>query len=395
MRVAIIGGKLQGLEAAYLAVKAGWETTLVDKDHQVPAAELCHNFYCLDAASKENLTPILSNCDFIVPALEDRDVFKVLQAVAEDLKIPVAIDMAAYEISSSKIISDRLFQKLSIPAPQPWPMSSFPLIAKPSGSSGSEGVLKIDDQEGYELFKKESGPGIEDWVLQEYIEGPSYSIEILGHGGSYFPLQVTGLEMDHLYDCKRVYAPVELEAQQLKQFSDIAVLIAREIKLNGIMDVEVVLHQGQLKVLEIDARLPSQTPTAVYHSTGVNMLELLADLYLGKLPHRAGPVYEFQQAVIFEHIAVSSDNLTVAGEHVIGSAGPLNYAENFFGTDEALTDYVPGKKNWVATLINKAGTMEAVREKRNRVVEKIMSELKIKHYYDPVPEQGNYFDQEN
>jgi len=41
MRVAIIGGRLQGLEAVYLAKKAGWQTLLVDKEAAVPAAGLC------------------------------------------------------------------------------------------------------------------------------------------------------------------------------------------------------------------------------------------------------------------------------------------------------------------------------------------------------------------
>ncbi len=284
MRVAVVGGKLQGLEAVYLATKAGWEIVLIDKERNIPALNFAHSFYCLDAGSSGNLIPALTGCDFILPALENKAVFKALIEVSEVLEIPLALDMAAYEISSSKARSDLLFQEINIPAPIPWPNCSYPLIIKPSGSSGSEGVLKIDDQEGYELFKKENGPELEEWVVQEYIEGPSYSIEILGSGENYFPLQVTGLEMDDIYDCKRVHAPVELETLQLKQFNDIAVLIAREINLTGIMDVEVVLHQGQLKILEIDARLPSQTPTVVYHSAGINMLELLVELYLGKPP---------------------------------------------------------------------------------------------------------------
>lgn len=389
MRIAVIGGKLQGLEAVYLAGKAGWEVVLIDKDRNVPAAELAHYFHCIDAASKENLIPALDSCDFIIPAIEDKDVFNVLLELSSLLKIPVALDMAAYEISSSKSISDRLFQEINIPAPKPWPHSSFPLIVKPSGSSGSEGVLKIDNKESFELFKKENGLNLGQWVIQEYIEGPSYSIEIIGHQGSYYPLQVTGLEMDDLYDCKRVYAPVELKAQQLKQFSNIAISVAKKINLNGIMDVEVILHQGQLKVLEIDARLPSQTPTVVYHSTGINMLELLVDIYLGKTDKQISlPV--IQKAVIFEHVVISPDKISIAGEHVIGSAGPLKYKEDFFGADEALTNYYPGRKYWVATLINKADNLEAVNEKRNKVIRNIMSEFNIEHYNDPVPEAERF-----
>ena len=45
------------------------------------------------------------------------------------------------------------------------------------------------------------------------------------------------------------------------------------------MDLEVIEHNGIFKVLEIDARIPSQTPTAVLHSSGMNLLEELRDLF--------------------------------------------------------------------------------------------------------------------
>ena len=38
MKIAIIGGKLQGTEAVYLAKKAGFEIILIDRDAQVPPA---------------------------------------------------------------------------------------------------------------------------------------------------------------------------------------------------------------------------------------------------------------------------------------------------------------------------------------------------------------------
>ena len=65
----------------------------------------------------------------------------------------------------------------------------------------------------------------------------------------------------------------------MQQFQDLGLRIAAKLTMTGIMDVEVINDQGILKVLEIDARLPSQTPTAVYKSTGTNMLELLYDLF--------------------------------------------------------------------------------------------------------------------
>ena len=44
MLVAIIGGNLQGVEAAYLARKAGCEVLVIDRKPVVPASGLCDRF---------------------------------------------------------------------------------------------------------------------------------------------------------------------------------------------------------------------------------------------------------------------------------------------------------------------------------------------------------------
>ena len=41
MRVAVVGGNLQGVEVAYLAHKAGWEVFLIDKRTGAPASGIC------------------------------------------------------------------------------------------------------------------------------------------------------------------------------------------------------------------------------------------------------------------------------------------------------------------------------------------------------------------
>ncbi len=385
MHLAVIGGKLQGLEAVYLAGKAGWHVSLIDKRPEVPARQLSDNFFCLNVNQRQDVYAVLRGVDLIVPALENRAALEMLERIAEELNVPLAFDPAAYDLSASKKRSDLLLAEIGIAAPRPWPGCSFPVIAKPSGSSGSEGILLIKDEAELKLFWQKVGPGRGQWVVQEYLEGPSYSIEVVGRPGDYKALEVTKLEMDGLYDCKRVLAPTDLSAAHRKQFADMAVKIAESIDLKGIMDVEVILHQNELKVLEIDARLPSQTPIAVYHSTGINMLELLAEVFLkvGSFAEKKKSVQ--QKAVIFEHIVVTPASVTVAGEHVISLAGPLAYQEGFFGADEALTDYRPGKDQWTATLINTGKNSEEASLKRKHVLERIMGELSIKNYRDPLP----------
>lgn len=385
MRVAVVGGRLQGLEALYLAKKAGWETVLIDKSSDVPALNFCDRFFLLNASSEEGMADALDGVGLIIPAFENRFALGKLADLASKLKVPIAIDLKAYDVSASKSISDRLFAELGVPAPRPWPKCVFPMVAKPTGSSGSEGVVRLNDEHALRQFRMQTATVLEEWVIQEYLEGPSYSIEIIGCRGRYWPLQVTGLEMDDIYDCKRVLAPSELNSEQREQFAQISIQIAQKLELNGIMDVEVILNNNRLQVLEIDARLPSQTPTAVYHSTGVNMLELLADCFV---PGRQfSPVnIEERRSVIFEHIVVSPGRLAVSGEHAVSAAGPLHYCEDFYGADEALTDYRPGSTEWMATLIICAEDQSAVWKKRESVVNLIMKEMHLTTYSDPLPQ---------
>ncbi|MHB8917763.1 MAG: 3-methylornithine--L-lysine ligase PylC, partial [Desulfocucumaceae bacterium] len=128
---------------------------------------------------------------------------------------------------------------------------------------------------------------------------------------------------------------------------------------------------NQFKVLEIDARLPSQTPTAVLKSTGINMLKMLADVYVNGIspgiPETAG-----EKGVVYEHIKVTRDVIEVSGEHIMSDKGPLHFTENFFGANEAITNYTPTSSQWVATMIFTEVTIEEAWEKRCAAVDHIM-----------------------
>lgn len=391
MRVAVIGGKLQGVEATYLAQKAGWEVTLVDKKSEVPASGLCNDFYQLDVTHEKDLKGIVEAMDLVIPAMENQAALDSLANVCREKGIPLIFDSAAYSVSSSKARSKKLFSKIGIPAPASWPDCGYPVIAKPSTSSGSEGVIQIRNQYEYKLHKARSG-NADEWVIEQYLEGPSYSVEVIGFEGVYKVLQITELQMDKFYDCKRVIAPAKITEPLTKQFEVIALTLAKSLKLQGIMDVEVILHKGELKVLEIDARLPSQTPTAVFHSTGVNMLKLLGEAFatgktLGEIQCKE------TKAVLYEHIQVHPYRIEVWGEHIMGQTKKLHLYEDFFGAAEALTDYIPGKNQWAATLIITGRDFVEAWANRGKVIKRIMKEFGIKSYVDmsPIPAAENYY----
>jgi len=302
MRIAVAGGKLQGVEACYLAGKAGWFVRLVDCRPEGLARRLCDEFILSDLTREEHLERVFGGVDLIVPALEDPGALDALSRFSSISGIPLAFDARAYRISSSKVLSDRVFAELKVPAPTPWPGGGFPLIAKPSGGSGSRGLRLIHDLDQLRAAGT-SGVAPGAWVVQEYLHGPSYSLEVVSAGGAVRCFQVTQLFVDAGYDCKRVLAPADLSAGLTSEFERIGRRIAEAIDLRGLMDVEVVLNNGRLNVLEIDARLPSQTPTAVFWSSGVNLLQVWCEAFCADaLPPPCNAAAA--RAVVYEHIAV-------------------------------------------------------------------------------------------
>lgn len=380
MLAAIIGGRLQGVELARLARHAGWQTLLVDRKNNVPARLLCDRFLQLDVRQGAALDDALKAVALVIPALEDQSALDGLVEWCLDRQVPLAFDPEAYALSNSKIDSDRLFASLGIPAPEPWPQCGFPVVAKPSRTSGSERVMLLNGPSDVAAAFPQGFPG-HGWVFQQHLKGPSFSLELIGKPGNYVPLQVTQLFMDAAYDCKAVAAPCRLTAGQIHEIETVSLKIAQAIRLTGLMDVEVILHEGHFKMLEIDARFPSQTPLCVHASTGYNMFDMLAELFLsGTLPSLGASVTA--RGAILEHIRVTTRAIFVEGEHIMAGAGPLGRVPGFFGADEAITSYREGAPVWVATLIVTAATRQLAVEKCNRVLLAIQRRFNLEEIVD-------------
>jgi len=383
--VGVVGGKLQGVEATYLAHKAGWEVRVVDRRPAVPASVLGDSFAQVDVTVEDNLAGILDDVDFIIPALEDDKALRSLTRWSRKTGVPLAFDPQAYVVSSSKLKSAELFKEIGLPIPVAWPQCRFPVLAKPGRGSGSKGVSIFQNLDALKnRFSSKFPPP--DWVLEEFLDGSQHSLEVVGRPGNYRLLQVTDLYVDQNFDCKRVIAPSKLPLNLTADFEKLSLTIAEALNLNGIMDVEIMCHRGELKVLEIDARLPSQTPTAVYWSTNQNMVRLLGDLFSAPQDDFP-PAGDILRATVYEHIHVSGDILQISGEGIMAAGGPLNLQADFFGADEAITNFGPGKDQWVATLIFSGKNRQSAWAKRNRSIAEMVRQLGINKVIDPEPER--------
>ena len=360
MRLAIVGGKLQGTEAVYLASKAGYETVLIDRRPAPPAAGLANVHYVFDiVAEPSKARALLRACDAVLPACEDDVTLAWLAEQVPALGVPLLFDLDAYRVTSSKIRSNELFARLDLPHPRPWPESGFPVVVKPSNASGSVGVTVVDSEQALDAARSALESDGHDVVVEEFVAGPSLSLEVVRFGGRTTVLLPTALEFDAGFDCQRVTAPVDADPAVLVAFAESTRRLAEGVNLQGVMDVEVMVAGCEPQVIEIDARLPSQTPTAVLHACGVNVVKLLVESVTSGAPPAVGCAV--RQATVYEHVRVAGGTIAVTGEHVIGSARPLTAITGFFGVLEALTDYAEGATEWAATLITRGADVAEAR----------------------------------
>ena len=164
-----------------------------------------------------------------------------------------------------------------------------PFMLKPADSSGSRGILKVEDRENldaaYEYTKRFSHNGIV--VVEECMIGPEVSVEALAIDGEVHVIQITDkittgaphfVEIGHtqptVLDCVDQIRKVAIEANK-----------AVGIK-NGPSHTEIIVTNDGPKIVEIGARLGGDCITThlVPLSTGVNMVEACIRIALGEKP---------------------------------------------------------------------------------------------------------------
>jgi pyrrolysine biosynthesis protein PylC len=387
LRLCIVGGALQGTEATYLGHEAGIETVVVDRWQSAPALSLADEPHVLDVV-KEPVAALrlFDSCDAVIPTNEDRETLTFLGKLFRRTSVPLIHDFKAYETSSSKVRSNQFLDGLGISMPTPWPECGYPVVVKPSGESGSAGVSRVDwpDQMPAAISRARDQDG--DYVIQEFLEGPNVSIEVVSDGVEPISLVTTEVVLDENYDCKMVVSPFQDGSFDFKGFEEIGRKIALGLNLRGIMDVEAIVSDGVTKVLEIDARMPSQTPSAVYQSSGLNIIRMLTDIFVrGRSPSSVPPK---TRVSTYEHLIFDHGLLYSIGEGAIigkNGTGRLDIISDWCGFDQVITDYQPNSQRWVATAMCTGHDFKAVQRKRMAALNRLMSKCGAREHVDSAP----------
>lgn len=386
MRLCIVGGALQGMEAAFLGRKAGYETVLIDRRPDAPGLSVCDEPHVLNPVDEpERALELFRTCDAVLPACEEHDLLEVLDRILRDAGIPFLFDLKAYDTSQSKLLSNEMMLSVGVPLPGKWPECGFPVVVKPSSQSGSIGVSIAHDMEEVEAGLEKVRALGDDPVIQEFVHGKSVSLEVIGDGERAISYVTTEVVLDGGYDCKEVRCfPGILDEEQERDFALYSRRTAESLGLNALMDVEAILTPRGLRFLEIDARIPSQTPAAILTATGVNLLERLVESRLGT-HDEAEPT---GRSGIYWHLHLKDGVLETTGEKEFSHVREPSFAQGLFGSDDSISDYAPGKGEWHGTFMVSGDTPAEAEDRRLSVIQAIMGECGCDSFVDRSPKEA-------
>lgn len=191
---------------------------------------------------------------------------------------------------------------------------SFPLITKPIDNSGSRGVMLVHNEAELEqaLAYSSANGRKGDVIIEEYMQGPEVSVEVMVYQGVAHILQVTDklttgaphfVEMGHSQ-------PSRLPAEDLEKIRDLAARAALSVGIeNGPAHVEIILTKSGPKMVELGARMGGDCITThlVPLSTGIDMVGNTIRIALGETPDLEP---KFQKGSAIRYFSVPCGTIT-------------------------------------------------------------------------------------
>ena len=182
----------------------------------------------------------------------------------------------------------------------------FPVIVKPRDNSGSRGVKLCRSKEELEASMSEAFEvsKLDTVLVEEFIEGPEYSIEGLHYDDKSEVIQFTekkttefpyNVELGHIQ-------PANITDENQQRIREIVVKIGKALKFeNCPSHTELKINERGIFVIETSPRLGGDyiTSTLVPLSTGINMEDQLLHIALGEKVDTATGRFDKASGVCF------------------------------------------------------------------------------------------------
>jgi biotin carboxylase len=211
--VMILGAGIMQIPALEIAREMGWETFCVDGDKNAPAVNLCDHFLPIDLKDRVGLAKAAIaykekyGLDGVITV--GTDFSPSVAWVAEKAGLPGIGYQTALD-ASDKVRMRSRFDEAGISSPSfvemspemgpftPLETMAFPLVVKPVDNMGGRGVRRVDNEAELidALSKAFPFSRTERAIVEEYLEGPEFSIDALVYQGE---VEICGIADRHVF----------------------------------------------------------------------------------------------------------------------------------------------------------------------------------------------------
>jgi biotin carboxylase len=302
-KLLIIGASILQLPAIIKAKELGHYVAVADYNPQAIGIQYADEYFnasTIDAGAICNIARKFRP-DGIMTLATDMPM-RSIAAATTLLDLPgISIETAIKSTDKSEMI--KAFEEQNVEAPWYYTIENefdlqkiknkltYPSIFKPTDNSGSRGVVLVKNaktlNEAYLYSKQSARNG--NVIIEEYLEGPEVSVEVMVVNGIANILAVTDklttgtphfVEMGHSQ-------PSQLGEEKIVLIKNLAERAVKAVGINnGPAHVEIIVTQNGPKMVELGARMGGDCITThlVPLSTGIDMVKASIDVSLGIFP---------------------------------------------------------------------------------------------------------------
>jgi len=302
-KILVLGASFLQTPCIKIAREMGLYTGVVDMNPKAVGVDFADVFYECSTNDIKKILEISKEFkpDGVITIATDLPMRSVA-AVAQQHNLPaIPYDVAIR--ATDKVEMIKCFKEHNIPHPWFKAIRSEeelnaavadiepPYILKPSDSSGSRGVMVVEDKKDttkafyYSLPYSTTGTVL----LEEYMKGPEVSIDFIVYKGEPHVMTILDKMTAGVPYCVEIghSLPSQLPAETLESIKRVAADAVRAIGIdNSAAHVEIKVTDAGPKLVELGARMPGDNvaSTMIPICIGVKMIEACIKIALGEVP---------------------------------------------------------------------------------------------------------------
>lgn len=299
----IVGASVLQLPAILKAKEMGLHVAVVDFNPQAIGIPYADKYY--DASTMDEDAVLTAAEDYQPDGIMTLATDMPMRGVAKtsDKLHLHSINYATAVKATDKYDMIKAFKEHNVPSPWYFAVDTleelkaheadvtFPCIIKPTDNAGSHGVAKVHNLQelldNYEYAHQSSRHG--KVIVEEYLEGPEVSVEVMVVNGKVNILQITDkitTEAPHFVELGHTQ-PSRLPADTQLQIREVTEMACKSIGIDkGPAHVEMKVTKRGPVMIELGARMGGDNITThlVPLSTGIDMVGSTIKVAIGEQP---------------------------------------------------------------------------------------------------------------